>query len=168
MKRHVTDRFRRRPSFEQSDRHVFVVNGDAVFKFNGQAQRMLEPFRAAFWTGNSQSEMTNCSNPERDLHGRYVSRLGGDAKFARRISDFAHRRLPADPNVSRNSSQNVHAARRDHPAGGAELLRRDLSNLGQRFGVVSLRQSSSRSCRKRSISQAGFCLQALTSSGQRK
>src|ERR1700756_5862156 len=32
----------------------------------------------------------------------------------RRINDFAHRRLPADPNVSRNSFQNVHAARRDH------------------------------------------------------
>src|SRR4051812_32012969 len=86
MKRHVTERFRRGRSLEQRDRHVVVANRHAVFKLKlrGQAQRALEPFRAAFWVTNRQSEMTDRSQGERNLHGGHFSRFGerGFEKFA--------------------------------------------------------------------------------------
>ena len=75
VKRHATDRFRRWFSFEQSDRHVLVPNRDTIliFEFNGQAERTLEPFRAAFWTGNRQPEMADCPQRERNFHAGYVN-----------------------------------------------------------------------------------------------
>src|SRR6476620_1241187 len=81
VKRHVTDRFRRWFSFEQSDRHVLVPNRDTIliFEFNGRAERTLEPCRAAFWTGNRQSEMADCPPRERNFHAAYVNYLNDDA-----------------------------------------------------------------------------------------
>jgi len=75
VKRHVSDRFRRWFSFKQSDRHVLVPNCDTIliFEFNGQAERTLEPLRAAFWTGNRQSEMADCPQRERNFHAGYLN-----------------------------------------------------------------------------------------------
>src|SRR6476660_9463559 len=75
VKRHVSDRFRRWFSFKQSDRHVLVPNCDTIliFEFNGQAERTLEPLRAAFWTGNRQSEMADCPQRERNFLTRVTA-----------------------------------------------------------------------------------------------
>src|SRR5213596_3840639 len=70
VKRHVIDRFWRRFTFEQRNCHVVVAHRDSIvdIEFFAQPQRALEPLRALLRITHSQTEVTNLSEHEWNLH----------------------------------------------------------------------------------------------------
>src|SRR6266487_85592 len=70
VKRHMINRFRRRFTFEQRNCHVVVAHRDSIveIEFFAQPQRALEPLRALLRITHSQTEVTNLSEHEWNLH----------------------------------------------------------------------------------------------------
>src|SRR5438477_2400877 len=82
VKGHVAECVRRWPAFMQCDRDIVIAHRDAAFKGKQllQTQRAPEPFRALRRIAHRQSEMTDDSQSERNLHGTTLQFAAGEVK----------------------------------------------------------------------------------------
>src|SRR5688572_5285419 len=70
VKRHMPNRFRRRPAFGERDGDVLVAHGHTILELELllQAERALKPFRAPLRIAHSQAEMAHDSESEWNFH----------------------------------------------------------------------------------------------------